>query len=129
MRFAYLPLSIWVGAMGCAIVAAFRVFGMLEDDKVAGDIMAGIFRAVDSFGLLASLLAAAVSFASTRRFVLACGLAVGVAANIFWIAPKIAVEGGRGGWHRASESLWAALLLGAVILALMGPPRAKSHAK
>lgn len=129
MRFAYLPLAIWAGAMACAVVAAFRVFGMLEDDRVAGDIMAGIFRAVDSFGLVAALLAAAVSFSSRRRFVLACALAIGVATNMFLIAPRIAEEGGRGGWHTASERLWGGLLLGAVILSLMGPPRAASTKK
>ena len=129
MRYAYLPLAVWAGAMACAVVAAFRVFGMLEDDRIAGDIMAGIFRAVDSFGLIAALLAAAVSFSSKRRFVIACVLAVGVATNIFLIAPKIAVEGGRGGWHTASERLWGVLLLGAVVLAVMGPPRVKSRGK
>lgn len=125
MRFAFLPLGVWIGAMLATVLAAFRVFGALDDDSVAGDIMAGMFRLVDSFGLIATLLAGLVCWRDKIRLGLAALLWGGTAANLFWIAPKIAEEGGRGGYHKASETLWACLLVGAVILALLGPPKPK----
>ena len=127
IRLAYLPLAIWAGAMACAVFTAFRAFGELSDEQ-AGDLLAGIFHIVDYWGIAAAGLAAAVSFSSKPRFVLAIVLGLGAAANVFWISPQIAASGERDSWHRASEMLWTGLLLGALILAALGPPRAKSRA-
>ena len=128
-RLAYLPVALWTGAMICAAGAAGRVFGMLPEDKrLAGDIMAGIFQAVDYGGIAAAGTAAAVSFRSKPRFVLALLLAAAAATSVFVFHPKIVARENLEFWHGASEKLWAGMIVGGLILAAMGPPRADSRA-
>jgi len=122
-RLAYLPVALWTGAMICAGGAAGRVFGMLDDDRLAGDTMAGIFKVVDYGGIVAAGLAAAVSFRSKSRFVLALLLAVAAAVSVFVFHPKIVARENLEFWHGASEKLWTGMIVGGLILAVMGPPR------
>lgn len=127
-RLGYMPLAIWVGAMICAVLAATHVFGALEDNKeLAGDIMAGIFKAVDYMGIVAAGLAAVVSFGNKPRFIAAVLLVVGVGVNLFVLYPKIVARENLETWHKASEILWSCLILGGLILAAVGPPRADSR--
>ena len=126
---SFVPLAIWVGAMICAVLAATHVFGALEENKkLAGDIMAGIFRAVDYLGIVAAGLAAVVSFGNRPRFVLAVLLVAGAGVSVFVIHPKIVARENIETWHKASEILWSGLIVGGLILSLMGPPRANPRA-
>jgi hypothetical protein len=127
-RFGYLPLAIWVGAMICASYTAGRVFGMLDDNELAGDVMAGIFRTVDYLGLVAAGLAAVVSFRSRARLVIAIVLLLGVGVSVFVLNPQIVAGGDIKAVHRTATILWSCLMVGGLILAGMGPPRADSRA-
>jgi hypothetical protein len=128
-RFAYLPLALWVGAMICAAGSAGRVFGMLDDNRLAGDVMAGIFKVVDYAGIVAAGVAAMVSFASKPRFVLAVLLVAGACVSVFVLHPKIVAREDLETWHKASEVLWMGLIVGGGILAALGPPRAESRGR
>ncbi|MHC4941178.1 MAG: DUF4149 domain-containing protein [Planctomycetota bacterium] len=127
-RAAFVPLSIWVGAMICATFAAMRTFRMLDNDELAGDVMGGIFRMVDYLGIVAAGLAAVVCFRHKPRFILAIALLVGAGLNVFVLYPKIIARENLETFHKASEIVWSCLMLGGLILALMGPPRAESRA-
>lgn len=129
-RYAYIPVGMWLGAMALTVYVAPRVFRMMGEDQreLAGNIMAGVFLAVDCFGLVAMLLALAASLCSKPRWIL-CLLLGGVAAfSAFYVNPKIVARENIDLWHSVSTKLWMGMLLGALILAVLGSPRADSRA-
>ncbi|MEM8883167.1 MAG: DUF4149 domain-containing protein [Planctomycetota bacterium] len=129
-RYAYIPVGMWLGAMVCTIYVAPRVFRMLGEDQreLAGNVMAGVFLAVDCFGFVAMLIALGASLCSKPRWILSALLGVGAAFSAFYVNPKIVARENIDFWHGLSTKLWMAMLIGALILAVLGSPRAKSPA-
>jgi hypothetical protein len=119
---ARLAVALWTGAVAAvAFVVAPRVFSFLENREWAGDLMAPIFRRIDIFGIVAAALFAVAARKSRRRFVLAAALGAAAAVNAFALSPLIRARGENFEfYHRASEALWGAILVGGTILALAG---------
>jgi hypothetical protein len=107
--------------MACvAFVVAPTVFRTLEDDTLAGRVMAPIFRMVDLYGIGAALIFALV--ARRRRAIVALAAGAAAAVNAFLVGPRIAARAE--GWeflHHVSTGLWLAILIVGFILALLGP--------
>ena len=121
-RVVQLLLGAWAGAMAMTTVTAIRAFKMMESKEVAGDFMGGLFKIVDMVGIVAAGLAALLWFRSKPRLIGALLLTAGAAVSAFYINPMIMARENIETVHRVSEILWTALLIGAVALALTGPP-------
>jgi len=122
-RLAQVLLAVWVGGMGVATFAAIRTFKMLDNDTLAGDVMGGVFKVVDYFGLVAAGVAALVWFRNKPRMIVALVLLVGAAASLFYLNPKVMARDTSADWHRYAELLWTALFAGALGLSIAGPPK------
>lgn len=134
-RLAHVLFSFWIGAMAVvAFVVAPGVFRGLRDrltdgesNRVAGDLMAPIFSAVDLFGIFAAVLFAVAAFRERMRAGAALVLAGLAAANHLVLAPAIAARAeGFESYHKASEVLWGVMLLAGIVLAILGPDRLKA---
>ena len=121
-RLAYAALSLWIGAVaGVAIVVIPSVFGKLNDNKLAGDVMAPIFRSVDLFGVAAAFLYAFAVRRHRRRMVLAWVL--GVAATGSAVLGRFIAERAEHWelYHAIATKLWFVILLVGVCLVVVGP--------
>jgi hypothetical protein len=122
-RIAQLLLGAWIGGMGVTIYTATRSFAVLESHQIAGDLMGGIFKMVDIFGIVAAGFAAFAWIQSKPRLIVA-GLMLACAAfSAFYVNAKIVEPGSARAWHHVGTGLWLAMLVGAVGLSLMGPPK------
>jgi len=121
-RLAQTLLGAWVGAMAVATFGAIRSFGMI-DQKDAGDLMGGIFRVVDFFGIAVAGFVALAWFRSKPRLIVSILLLVAVCVSAFYLNPKIVARDKAMDWHRYAEILWTALLVGALGLSFAGPPK------
>jgi len=122
-RIAQLLLGVWAGGMAVATFTAIRAFKMLDNNTLAGDLMGGIFRTVDFFGLAAAGFVALAWFRSKPRMIFAIVLLVATAVSAFYLNPKVVARDEAMNWHRYAEILWTALFAGALGLALVGPPK------
>jgi CIC family chloride channel protein len=114
---ARIALSLWIGAVAAVgFLVAPVVFSTLDDNALAGEVMAPIFRGVDAFGIVATLLVLVVARGLRAWLAGIAGLAA--AANVLLISPRI---GGRDLYHHISTGLWIAILLLGVILLALGP--------
>lgn len=120
---ARLLLALWIGAAaGVAFIVAPRVFGFLDDNAQAGELMGPIFQYVDWFGIAAAAVFAAAARKSRWRLVLALGLGALAAINVFVLAPEIRARGEHlDVAHQISTVLWSVILLGGIVLLVMGP--------
>jgi hypothetical protein len=114
--------------MLCSAGTAGRVFGMVDDRALAGDIMAGIFKVVGYAGLVATGVAALASFRSRPRLALALLLFASAAFSVFFLNPKIEARQNLETWHGVSTALWMGMIVGGSILAAVGTSRAKPPA-
>ena len=120
---ARLLLALWIGAVaGVAFVVAPRVFGFLDDNAQAGELMGPIFGRVDLFGVAAAVFFAVAARASRWRLVLALGLGALAAINVVALAPVIRERGEHLDLaHQISTGLWSVILIGGVVLLVVGP--------
>lgn len=122
-RFVQLLLGAWAGGMAVATFSAIRTFKMLDNDTLAGDVMGGVFKVVDYFGLAAAGFAALAWFRNKPRMIVAIVLFAGTAASVFYLSPKVMARDDAADWHRYAEMLWTALFVGALGLSIAGAPR------
>lgn len=124
---ARLLLALWIGAMaGVAFVVAPRVFGFLDDQAQAGELMGPIFRHVDYFGIATAIVFAAAARRSRWRLVLSAALGALAAINVFALAPEIrARKEHLEIAHQLSTILWSVMLLGGIVLQVVGPARGR----
>ena len=120
---ARLGMALWIGAVAAiAFLVAPRVFGYLDDNEKAGELMRRIFEMTDLFGVCA---AAVFTFAARHRkfrAILAAVVGACAAVNRFGVTPRIVARPpDMELWHRISEGLWGVILIGGVLLVMMGP--------
>jgi hypothetical protein len=118
-------LALWIGAVaGVAFVVAPRVFGFLDDNAQAGELMGPIFQYVDLFGIAVAIVFAVAARKSRWRFVLALALGALAGINVFALAPEIRVRGEHMEIaHQLSTGVWSAILIGGIVLLVAGPTR------
>ena len=122
-RFVQLLLGAWAGGMAVATFSAIRTFKMLDNDTLAGDVMGGVFKVVDYFGLAAAGFAALAWFRNKPRMIVAVVLLAATAVSVFYLNPKIVARDETMDYHKYAEYLWTALFFGALGLAIAGPPK------
>ena len=116
--FAHVALCFWIGAVACvAFPVAFSVFGVLDDNELAGKVMAPIFRAVDLYGIAAAALFAFAAAGSRWRLATAVAIGGAAAFNAFWVAGRVDAMNA---YHHVSVGLWMAILAGGTVLAFAG---------
>jgi len=126
---ARLLLGLWIGAAaGVVFVVAPRVFGFLDDNAQAGELMGPIFQRVDLFGIAVAIVFAVAARKSRWRLVLAFGLGALAAINVLVLAPEIRARGEHLDLaHQISTVFWSVILIGGLVLLGMGPtPRRRA---
>jgi hypothetical protein len=120
---ARLLLGLWIGAMaGVAFVVAPRVFGFLDDNAQAGELMGPIFQRVDYFGIATAVVFAVAARKSRWRLVVSLALGALAAINVFALAPEIRARGEHLEIaHQISTVLWGVILVGGIVLLVGGP--------
>ena len=120
---ARLLLALWTCAVAAvAFLVAPQVFGFLDDNARAGELMGPIFGRVDVFGVVAALVFAAAARRSRWRLALSLFLGALAAVNVLVLAPAIRARGAHLDLaHQASTVLWSVLLTGGVVLLIAGP--------
>lgn len=120
---ARLLVGLWTGAVAAvAFLVAPRAFRFLDDNRRAGDLLVWIFRRVDLFGIAAGAVAVVAWRRSRWRAAIAVAMTWAAACNAFFLGPRIAARAEPFAfYHRASEGLWGAILLGGVALLLFDP--------
>lgn len=120
---ARLLIALWTGAVAAiAFLVAPRAFRFLDDDRRAGDLLAWIFRRVDLFGIAAGAVAFVAWRRSRWRAAVAAAMTWAAASNAFFLGPRIAARAEPFAfYHRLSEGLWGAILLGGIALLLFDP--------
>ena len=105
-----------------AFAVAPSVFGVVEDRRLAGDVMLPIFRAVDAFGIVASVVFVFAAWGRRVRGAIAFAAALAAAVNLFVLTPRIAerVEGFER-LHALSTGLWTGILVAGLVLLWLGP--------
>lgn len=122
---ARLLLGLWIGAMaGVALVVAPRVFGFLDDNAQAGELMGPIFQRIDYFGIAVAIVFAVAARRSRWRMIVSLALGALAAINVFALAPEIRARGEHlEVAHQISTILWGVMLLGGIVLLVAGPSR------
>jgi len=122
-RLAHLLLGLWIGAVACtAFAVAPNVFGIVEDRKLAGDVMLPIFRTVDAFGIAAAAMFVLAAWGRRVRAGLAALAGIAAAVNLFVLAPRIAARAeGFERLHALSTGLWTGILVAGLVLLWLGP--------
>ena len=119
VRGAHAAFGLWIGAVACvSFVVAPTVFRVLDDNELAGEVMAPIFRSVDLFGVAAAALFAVAAKGRKWRSLLAAVLGAIALVNAALVAPKAGAEDL---YHRISVGLWGAILVAGIALLLIGP--------
>ncbi len=128
---ARLCIALWTGAVLCVMFAvAPAVFGGIPEAQreavPPGEILGPVFRAVDLFGIGATVLYL-LTLAPARipgkrwRALVVAGMGAAAAVDTFVLAPIIRNEGGSSAAHGISMALWtvvavAGLAVGALDL-------------
>lgn len=121
-RGAHAALGLWIGAVACvAFVVAPTVFRTLDDDALAGKVMAPIFQAVDVFGVAAAALFAVAARGRKWRALGAAALGAAALVNVVIVAPKVTARENLELYHKVAEVLWGVVLFGGLWLLLLGP--------
>lgn len=119
---AHAAFGLWIGAVACvAFVVAPTVFRRLDDNRLAGEVMAPIFHAVDVFGVAAAVLFAVAAKGRKWRVLGAAILGAAALVNVAVVAPRVAARENLELYHRIAEGLWGVILVVGLWLLLIGP--------